>query len=114
MVGWPVLGIWPEGYDNSDINAVDRSAAPALAPGVQGGHVVAADDFGSLLLFNHPCVLDGAAHLRYGGHSSHVTGVRFLRGSQRCVSIGGRDRAVFQWALEPDHRAAAHDLICRR
>jgi microtubule-associated protein-like 6 len=100
-VGWPVMGIWPDGYDNTDINALDRSdGGSAAAAGVlAGGYVAVADDFGHVLLFNHPCVRDDAPHLRSRGHSSHVTGVRFLRGSQRCVSIGGHDRAVFQWAL---------------
>jgi microtubule-associated protein-like 6 len=93
------MGIWPDGYDNTDINALDRSDATADAPGLAGGHVVAADDFGNVLLFNHPCVQDDAPFHQYRGHSSHVTGVRFLKGSQRCVSIGGHDRAVFQWAV---------------
>ena len=103
IVGWPVMGVWPRGYDASDINALDRST---LGVGVAGGHVAVADDFGRVLLFNHPCVAQDAPHLAYRGHSSHVSGVRFLRGSERCISIGGHDRAVFQWAVWPSR---AHD-----
>ena len=33
----------------------------------------------------------------YLGHSAHVTGVKFLADDQRLISVGGRDRAVFQW-----------------
>lgn len=101
VFGWGVLSIWPEGYDNTDINSVDRSKP-------EGGHVVAGDDFGRLLLFNHPCVVGGggvAPFFAFPGHSSHICAVRFLHGGQRCVSGGGLDRAVMQWSVE--QRASA-------
>jgi hypothetical protein len=40
------------------------------------------------------------AHLHcysYEGHSSHVTGVQFLKNDSHVVSVGGLDEAVFQW-----------------
>jgi microtubule-associated protein-like 6 len=37
----------------------------------------------------------------YGGHSSHVMNVKWLADERWAVSVGGRDRAVFQWRLVP-------------
>lgn len=37
----------------------------------------------------------------YSGHSAHVTGIRFSPDNTWVVSVGGRDRAVFQWRLVP-------------
>ena len=41
------VGIWPEGADGTDINAVDRDGAQSL--------VATADDFGRVNLFSWPC-----------------------------------------------------------
>jgi hypothetical protein len=35
----------------------------------------------------------------YAGHASHVMMVRFAPNNRWLVSVGGRDRAVFQWRL---------------
>ena len=42
-----------------------------------GRHLVTADDFGGVNLFNHPCVVQDAPFRRGGGHSSHVMNARF-------------------------------------
>ena len=73
----------------TDVNAVDRSRARA--------HLVTADDFGGVNVFNYPVVVDEAPSRREAGHSSHVMNVRFSPTDAWVVSVGGKDRAVFQW-----------------
>mmetsp|Transcript_9925 Transcript_9925/g.14948 ORF Transcript_9925/g.14948 Transcript_9925/m.14948 type:complete len:2471 (-) Transcript_9925:176-7588(-) len=89
-LGWPVQGIWQEGADGSDINAVDRSPT--------GTMVATADDSGLVKLFRYPCVEDGAKYLDYTGHSSHVTNVRWAS-SDYIVSAGGNDKCLFVWRV---------------
>jgi len=43
-------------------------------------------------LLNYPSVVQHAPALRYPGHSSHVTGVRWARDESYAISVGGRDR----------------------
>jgi microtubule-associated protein-like 6 len=50
-------------------------------------------------LFNFPCVVGDAPGHMYGGHSSHVMNVRWSADETFAVSVGGRDRGVFQWRL---------------
>jgi microtubule-associated protein-like 6 len=87
-LGWPVQGIWPPLADGTDINAVDRS---------HSGHLLATvDDFGKVNLCRYPC-LPNAKSTSYFGHSSHVMNVRWSRGDQYLISVGGNDKCVFQW-----------------
>lgn len=82
-LGFPVMGIWPDYSDGTDVNAVHRSA--------HGDLLATCDDDGLVKLFNCPCVLDDAPHRAYRGHSSHVMGVRF-----NCTDstvVGGRQSA---------------------
>lgn len=50
-------------------------------------------------LFNYPCVVEDAPGHVYGGHSSHVMNVRWSLDERYAVSVGGKDRAVFQWQV---------------
>ncbi|KAL6747740.1 WD40-repeat-containing domain protein [Haematococcus lacustris] len=93
VLGFPVMGIWPPDSDGSDINSADRSPS--------GRYLLTADDLGKVNLFNFPCVVKHAPALRYGGHSSHVMCVRWAADESFAVSVGGRDRCVFQWRLVP-------------
>ena len=61
-------------------------------------YVVSADDYGTVKLFNSPCVVEDAPYHEYTGHSSHVTNIRFVA-RDRIVSIGGKDGSVVQWKL---------------
>ncbi|KAJ1625894.1 hypothetical protein T492DRAFT_879346 [Pavlovales sp. CCMP2436] len=59
VFGWPVMGIWPEGCDGTDINAVALSHKSYKLPGDKEAwrrHLVSADDFGTVRLFHYPCV----------------------------------------------------------
>ena len=70
-VGFPVMGIWADGMDGTDTNAVHRSSSHR--------HVVTAGDDGRVRLFNYPCVIDKAPARVMTGHSSHVANVRCVR-----------------------------------
>ena len=88
-LGFPVMGIWPDDSDGTDINAVSRSGSQT--------YIVTADDFGRINLFNYPVIVNQAPCRSYRGHSSHVMNVVFNSNDKRVVSVGGKDRAVFQW-----------------
>ena len=60
---------------------------------------MSADDFGAVNLFRWPCILPGAAHKKYTGHSAHVTNVAFTAADHSVISTGGDDRTVFQWEV---------------
>ena len=92
VLGFEAMGIWQEGMDGTDYNALHRSED-------HGGKrfCVGSTDDGLVRLFNHPVVIDKAPHHRFRGHSSHVQNVRFLTGDKRVVSAGGRDGSMMQW-----------------
>ena len=91
ILGFPVMGIWKPDSDGTDVNSVDRSP--------DGSLLVSADDFGKVNLYNYPVVIDDAPCHVYPGHSSHVMNVRFAPGGDRVASVGGHDRAIFQWRV---------------
>ena len=89
VLGFEVMGIWQDGMDGTDINALHRSH--------NGNFSVMSGDDGLVYLFNHPVVIDEAPHRAFRGHSSHVENVRFLADDRRVVSAGGADRSMMQW-----------------
>ena len=121
------MGIWPKSKpgekaaDGTDINACDRGEAPG---GPEEGELLAVvDDSGRVKLFNWPCVIEHAPYRRmewstgsgggggrkptgeslgYVGHSSHVVNVRFTESGKNVVSVGGHDRAIFQWRVDAE------------
>ena len=111
--GFPVMGIWEDGSDRTDVNAVDRAKsgqatfdektkeivqADRCAGGLdRAGYVVTADDFGKVKLFNYPCVFNDAPYREYKGHASHAMCVRFSCDDKRVFTAGGHDRAVLQF-----------------
>ncbi|XP_063040527.1 echinoderm microtubule-associated protein-like 1 isoform X2 [Engraulis encrasicolus] len=90
-LGFHVFGLWPEGSDGTDINAVCRSH--------EGRLLVTGDDFGKVHLFAFPCSQFRAPSHVYGGHSSHVTNVTFLFDDSHLVSTGGKDMSIMQWRV---------------
>lgn len=84
-------GIWSEGADGTDINAVARSH--------DGKLLASADDFGKVHLFSYPCCQPRALSHKYGGHSSHVTNVAFLWDDSMALTTGGKDTSVLQWRV---------------
>ncbi|XP_076987531.1 echinoderm microtubule-associated protein-like 2 isoform X1 [Tamandua tetradactyla] len=91
VLGFGVFGIWSEGTDGTDINAVARSH--------DGKLLASADDFGKVHLFNYPCCQPRALSHKYGGHSSHVTNVAFLWDDSMVLTTGGKDTSVLQWRV---------------
>uniref|UniRef100_A0A8C1VCP0 EMAP like 2 n=1 Tax=Cyprinus carpio TaxID=7962 RepID=A0A8C1VCP0_CYPCA len=89
VLGFSVFGIWPEGADGTDINALCRSHDKNL--------LASADDFGKVHLFSNPCSQPRAPSHIYGGHSSHVTNVAFLHDDSHLISTGGKDTSILQW-----------------
>ncbi|XP_039596876.1 echinoderm microtubule-associated protein-like 1 isoform X5 [Polypterus senegalus] len=90
-LGFHVFGLWPEGSDGTDINAVYRSHDKTF--------LSTGDDFGKVHLFSYPCSQFRAPSHMYGGHSSHVTNVSFLFDDSYLISTGGKDMSVMQWRV---------------
>ncbi|KAM6931867.1 echinoderm microtubule-associated protein-like 2 isoform 2-T2 [Lycodopsis pacificus] len=85
------FGVWPEGADGTDINAVCRSH--------DGSLLASADDFGKVHLFSFPCSQSRAPSHECCGHSSHVTNVAFLHDDSHLISTGGKDTSILQWGV---------------
>ncbi|XP_073923279.1 echinoderm microtubule-associated protein-like 1 isoform X2 [Castor canadensis] len=90
-LGFHVFGVWPEGSDGTDINAVCRAHEKKL--------LSTGDDFGKVHLFSYPCSQFRAPSHIYGGHSSHVTNVDFLCEDSHLISTGGKDTSIMQWRV---------------
>lgn len=90
-LGFQVFGVWPEGSDGTDLNAICRSGDQKL--------LATGDDFGKVHLFSYPCSQFRASSHAYGGHSSHVTNVTFLHEDSHLISTGGKDMSIMQWRL---------------
>ncbi|KAG7217585.1 hypothetical protein INR49_021271 [Caranx melampygus] len=88
-LGFNTFGIWPDGADGTDINAVCRSH--------DGSLLASADDFGKVHLFSFPCSQPRAPSHECSGHSSHVTNIAFLHDDSHLISTGGKDTSILQW-----------------
>ncbi|XP_051936571.1 echinoderm microtubule-associated protein-like 4 isoform X2 [Hippocampus zosterae] len=91
VLGYHVFGVWPEGSDGTDINAVIRSHNRKV--------LALADDFCKVHLFSYPCATAKAPSHKYSAHSSHVTNVSFLHDDRHLISTGGKDTSILQWRL---------------
>ncbi|XP_077350936.1 EMAP like 4 isoform X3 [Festucalex cinctus] len=101
VLGYHVFGVWPEGSDGTDINAVIRSHSRKV--------LAVADDFCKVHLFSYPCATAKAPSHKYSAHSSHVTNVSFLFDDAHLISTGGKDTSILQWRLL-DKSNAGHAL----
>ncbi|XP_045451782.1 echinoderm microtubule-associated protein-like 2 [Melitaea cinxia] len=86
------VGVWPEGADGTDINSCARTHDGRLA--------ATGDDFGKVKLYAYPVTQPKSLSAAHGGHSAHVTAVRFLPDDTRLLSAGGRDAALLQWLVD--------------
>ncbi|XP_072246523.1 echinoderm microtubule-associated protein-like 4 [Leuresthes tenuis] len=91
VLGYHVFGVWPEGSDGTDINALMRSHNRKV--------IALADDFCKVHLFAYPCSRAKAPSHKYSAHSSHVTNVSFLFNDSHLISTGGKDMSIMQWRL---------------
>ncbi|XP_048843980.1 echinoderm microtubule-associated protein-like 4 isoform X1 [Brienomyrus brachyistius] len=105
VLGFQVFGVWPEGSDGTDINALARSHSRRL--------IALADDFCKVHLFRYPCSRPKAPSHKYSAHSSHVTNVSFLCNDSHLLSTGGKDTSVMQWRLmEKTHPLGPVEGLC--
>uniref|UniRef100_A0A8C5H325 HELP domain-containing protein n=1 Tax=Gouania willdenowi TaxID=441366 RepID=A0A8C5H325_GOUWI len=91
VLGFHVMGVWLEGSDGTDINALCRSHSERI--------VAVADDFCKVHLFQYPCPKPKAPSHRYEGHGSHVTNVCFTHCDSHLLSMGGKDMCILQWRV---------------
>ncbi|XP_056424139.1 echinoderm microtubule-associated protein-like 4 isoform X3 [Hyla sarda] len=91
VLGFHVFGVWPEGSDGTDINALVRSHNRKV--------IALADDFCKVHLFQYPCSKPKAPSHKYSAHSSHVTNVSFTHNDNHLISTGGKDMSIIQWRL---------------
>ncbi|XP_067301367.1 echinoderm microtubule-associated protein-like 3 isoform X1 [Pseudorasbora parva] len=92
VLGFHVMGVWLEGSDGTDINALCRSHSESM--------VAVADDFCKVHLFQYPCPKPKAPSYKYEGHGSHVTNVRFTHKDSHLLSLGGKDTCILQWRVK--------------
>uniref|UniRef100_A0A672TA44 EMAP like 4 n=1 Tax=Sinocyclocheilus grahami TaxID=75366 RepID=A0A672TA44_SINGR len=88
VLGFHVFGVWPEGSDGTDINALVRSHNRKV--------IALADDFCKVHLFQYPCSRPKAPSHKYSAHSSHVTNVSFMHSDSNLISTGGKDMSIMQ------------------
>ncbi|XP_063159016.1 echinoderm microtubule-associated protein-like 4 isoform X2 [Candoia aspera] len=91
VLGFQVFGVWPEGSDGTDINALVRSHNRKV--------IAVADDFCKVHLFQYPCSKAKAPSHKFSAHSSHVTNVSFTHNDSHLISTGGKDMSIIQWRL---------------
>uniref|UniRef100_A0A8D3CIX4 EMAP like 3 n=1 Tax=Scophthalmus maximus TaxID=52904 RepID=A0A8D3CIX4_SCOMX len=91
VLGFHVMGVWLEGSDGTDINALCRSHSERM--------VAVADDFCKVHLFQYPCPKPKAPSHKYEGHGSHVTNVCFTHSDSHLLSMGGKDTCILQWKV---------------
>jgi len=95
ICGWPVQGIFrrlpgqPKQMDMTDVNMVEIDKSNTT--------IALGDDYGQVALYSYPCTRTDDEGKYYGGHSSHVTNVRFTPDASTLISTGGHDLSVFQW-----------------
>ena len=61
--------------------------------------LASADNKGIVRIHNYPALKEHAHHY-YSGHSMQVSAIQWTADDQCLVSVGGADRAVFQWRLQ--------------
>ena len=95
VLGWAVQGIYGQGMDGIDINAVDRSHTLFEDYKV----LACSEDSGKILLYRYPCLKKDAYRIEEQGHSSRVTNVKFSKNGNHLYSTGGEDLCVLQWKV---------------
>ena len=96
-----VVGVRLQAGDGTEVLAAARSHNQRI--------LAASDNFGRVRLLRYPCVSADATDKTFRAHGSEVRKVRWTSGDTHLLSIGGKDRCVFQWRLrrEDEETAAA-------
>ncbi|GMI46711.1 hypothetical protein TrCOL_g1657 [Triparma columacea] len=101
-LGWGVKGFWPKNLkEGVDILACDRSRG--------GNEVASIDNFGRLKVWRYPCHSENPGCLAYRGHGWKGGGVKWLPKDSHLVSLGARDRCIFQWKVREEGKKDSGD-----
>ena len=104
-LGWYANGVFAPGADGSDVNAIDCNEDRSL--------IAVGDDFGTLCIYRYPARNNTHDCRRQGGHSSHVSKVRFFNTENpedaRIITAGGYDRSFIQWKMVDQARTAENE-----
>merc|ERR1719300_326583 len=79
------------GWYGTDLNCCSRSRADIPL-------IVSGDDFGVVRLHRYPAIKE-EAHWEFTGHGAFVVGCKFTTDAKRVITVGGGDRAIFQWRV---------------
>ena len=74
------------------MNSVDRSPDNSL--------IATGDDFRRVKIFRYPCPKEKAKFKEYKGHSEFVVNVKFSKDGKWLYTVGGLDKAVFQFQVK--------------
>lgn len=90
-LGWYVQAIWPEYVDGVDILSADCSSNKQ--------YISTTDSTGTIKLFRYPVLQKGANYFSSSAHASVCAKARFNADDSYLISIGGKDRTIFQWRV---------------
>ncbi|GMH75277.1 hypothetical protein TrLO_g13994 [Triparma laevis f. longispina] len=101
-LGWGVKGFWPKNIkEEVDVVGCARS---------KDAHEVASmDNFGRLCVWRYPSHAENPGRLAYRGHSIGGGNVDYTAGDQAMVSVGAKDRCIFQWKHIPEGKKDSGD-----
>lgn len=63
-------------------------------------YLAAGDEYGRVRIFRFPAAARGARSIELTGHACGVSNAAWCAGDTRLVTIGSRDRALFQWRVD--------------
>lgn len=65
-----------------------------------GSLIATGDDFRRVKIFRYPCPIEKSKFKEYKGHSEFVVNVRFSKCGKFLYTVGGLDKAVFQFEVK--------------
>lgn len=74
------------------VNSIDRSP--------DGTIIATGDDFRRVKIFKYPCPKEKSKYKEYKGHAEFVVNVKFSKCGKWLYSVGGLDKAVFQFEVK--------------
>jgi len=101
-LGWAAQGFWPKNKkENVEITSCGKNK--------DSTQICTTDNYGRLRLWRYPCHREESGHISYRGHSYDAKNVAWGAHDGFVVSLGGRDRCLFQWKVLPPATADSGD-----